>query len=147
MGERLPSARQPSVCCPKCGASVDGAKTASIDWNAERREFSVRLAFYCPPCGYSFASAVVKRLPVTIARESRCSCGSRLELSDHSFSLTEDGDVTFDGKYICPRCKKEKNSVVQWIRKGLMEIWDKTIRIKLGPTGIEYEKGHSQTES
>jgi len=135
---RLPD-RRVEVICPRCGASLIGTKHCFIDWDEKKRQFDIRLAFYCPPCHHRFAEDFVKSLPLVIARESNCSCGSQLRLAD--FTLRQaNNDIEFEGTYVCPNCELKKRTLLGKLKQGLQQFWSQTKRVEVGLSGVKYEK-------
>lgn len=138
--------RPERVRCPMCAARIEGTKRCFIDWDADRCEFRVILAFHCWPCHYRFGEQLLKRLPAVIAATSSCSCGSTLSLGDYAIRKTEDDEVEFEAVYTCPACALRRRSIVSRVKRALSTLWQDSTKIELGPNGIKYEKQGKTTQ-
>lgn len=139
--------------CPHCGASTFAAlsKVCDISWNDKKKEFIVKLKLaICTQCNRSdkvtYASnAVLISIPTAIAQESTCSCGAPMALGDHRI-IKESNDIIFEGQYACTVCNRKSNTLISKIAAGLINFWNKTKRIEIGPDGISYEKDTAEGE-
>lgn len=125
--------------CPLCGAPISSAKQYFIDWDQDKKEFLVQLAFFCPPCHHRFEENLVKHLPVIIANDSLCSCGAKLILKDYTFRRTTN-DIEFEGVYVCSNCTMKKRTILGNIKQGLEKLWGNTTKLEVGLAGVKYEK-------
>jgi len=131
-----------SSFCPKCGM-VMFSDHYSIDWNDNAKQFVVSAKFpFCRGCGAPGRNLTVSQLPLVIAQESRCSCGGVMALSSYSLKRVKD-DLEFEGRYVCPKCSGKKQSQFSGLKSGLLEIWRRTTKIEVGPSGVTYEKAAS----
>ena len=135
LGEHLPLGRCP---CPLCGAPMRGTTAYDVRWNSASKQFDVDLAFPLPD-GASTSPELVALLPALIAEDSRCSCGSSLEAGDHNVSLSGNRG-TFSGTFHCPRCRASGSGALAAIRRSISSVWRQIVRVKVGPTGVEFEK-------
>ncbi len=46
------------------------------------------------------------KIPLEVARDSTCECGSALKLGSYSV-ISENDDFTFQGEFYCSKCKEE----------------------------------------
>ncbi len=136
-----------TVTCPMCGAPIDDAKRYSVDWDENRREFKVLLAFHCWPCDSRFDEELIKRLPLLVATNSLCSCGATLNLSNHTVRRTKDDEVEFEALYVCQACASRKRSIVTRIKHTLHSLWRDSTKIEIGPGGIKYEKAGGASDA
>lgn len=131
--------------CPLCGATMFGTKAYEVHWNSKAKQFDVVLAFPLPafprslPEFQAVIPTFVALLPAFIAENSRCSCGSSLEVGDHNISLN-DLEGVFRGSFLCPRCRDSGGGALAEIRKSVTSVWRQIVRVKVGPTGVEFEK-------
>lgn len=110
-----------------------------IKWDSKEREFIVIFKGAGVP-DLTVDQALSTRVPLQIARASRCRCGGTLELGNYRI-ITTKNDFTFEGTYFCPTCKTDflaeqsgfRHFITKWIR-GL-----KKIEIKAGGVGLERE--------
>lgn len=133
-----PEARQ---ICPYCAAPAQGGKQCVIDWDDEKRAFRVQFAFTCGH--HYFDHETVKLIPVIIAANSHCSCGSTLNISNYTIRTVTGGEVEFEGLYVCPACTAKKRCLVSQLKHLISEFWKSTSKIEVGLTGIKYEKKSS----
>jgi hypothetical protein len=124
--------------CPMCAAPMHGTTAYDVRWNSEAKVFEVALAFPLPD-GASTSPELVALFPELIAQRSRCSCGSSLKAGDHDVSLS-DNHGTFRGSFHCQRCRDSGGGALAVIRKSIGSVWRQIVRIKVGPTGVEFEK-------
>ncbi len=124
--------------CPQCGAKLGDSKEYSIEWVDDKKEFIVKIAFHCPSCG-KFEDNSLSLLPLTIAQESSCSCGSTLSLSNHKIQRVGD-EIIFEGTYFCKSCGKSDHIEIKDLKHEVLKVWENTKSIEVGPTGMKYEK-------
>lgn len=127
------------VICPSCGASLLDPEVVSVTWSDAKKQFIVRASFVCSRCMAKLPGEDIRGLPLVIAETSRCSCGERLSLADHTIKQTR-GDIEFKGVYVCSSCHNNKS--VRWagVIESLRKFWKDTKRVKVGTDGFEYEK-------
>lgn len=128
--------------CPMCGAPVRGTTAYDVRWDSAAKQFDIVLAFPLPD-GASTSPELLALLPALIAERSRCSCGSTLTAGDHNVSLTGN-QGTFRGTFRCPRCGESGRGALAAIRKSIGSAWRQIVRIKIGPTGFEFEKSSNE---
>lgn len=124
--------------CARCAAPLRLAKETSIEWDDTKKQFEVRIAGSCAPCGWQ-EELVLKRMPLLIAESSSCSCGKTLILADHSFSLSSN-DLEFKAIYRCVSCETEKHSLVSRILQALKFGWQEITSVEVGLTGLKMSK-------
>ncbi len=134
--------------CPRCGdlGILREVNKCKISWSETEKTFTVSFAIsavcHSGPriCPQKWSQIVrMKDIPLAIAQESSCSCGSVLNLQDHV--LKKNGDlVEFEGEYVCEKCQQSRNSLIKKIGKKLASLWKDTKKIEVGPKGITYEK-------
>jgi hypothetical protein len=94
--------------------------------------------FFQSSDGYK-ESLILSKIPVTMAKNTTCTCGSNMKLTNHF--LNKKGNILeFSGEYICEKCEKSKNTFIQKIGRSLISFWAKTKKISIGTTGVTYEK-------
>ena len=62
-----------------------------------------------------------------------------MTLSDYTIKQVKD-DVEFSGVYVCAKCSRKQHSRVSELKRGLSEVWRKTTKVEVGPSGVTYEK-------
>lgn len=132
----LKSLTRKTYRCPMCYASMSGAQRYFIDWNEQKKEFQVKIAYYCSPCHYRFNEQLVKCLPLVIAERSSCSCGSQMSLSDYSIRKSGD-ELEFEAVYFCEACSTRKRSLISSLMRNVFGIWKKAKKVELGPSGLK----------
>jgi hypothetical protein len=117
---------------------MHGMTAYDVRWEASAKLFHVVLSFPLPEHP-STAQQLVSVLPAFIAERSRCSCGSSLVLGDHKVSI--DGmHGSFQGSFLCSRCRESAGGALATLRRGFASFWRQIVRVKVGPTGLEFEK-------
>ena len=137
--------------CPRCAAwgYVTHLDNCEISWDDSNHRFVVSLTIIArcrswPHCDEEWKRIVRARdIPLVVAKDSACSCGSILTLRDHTLKLT-DGLIEFHGEFVCDNCQRSKNTVLRRIGKGLASIWNKTKKIEVGLKGVTYERESSE---
>jgi hypothetical protein len=134
--------------CAMCAASglLYGWSDYEINWDEKKSRYVVRFVTcdgpVCKCCRYAHGhlqAEVVREIPVIIAKESACECGSKLRLGSHTLRSVN-GQVEFEGVYVCPVCEKRKNTLVKKVGEGLSSLWQGTKKIEISATGMSYEK-------
>jgi rRNA maturation protein Nop10 len=120
--------------CPVCGG-LGMTVASSVIWDDKMHSFTVQTV--CPACGRSGHAYI----PMNIARESKCVCGGRLTLREHSFKQIRDF-VEFVGTFVCEKCSPKKTTLQVFLDK-IGSLWGQTKSIKIGADGVEYEKASS----
>jgi hypothetical protein len=123
------------IPCPMCGAWMVLTDEMFIEWDEEKRHFLISLKGTCG-CDHYY---VVKELPLLIARQSSCKCGSSLSLSSHKMKKVDD-EFEFEAIYICPACADKKRSVINKLKASIEKFWRNTKAIEVSATGVKYEK-------
>ncbi len=79
------------------------------------------------------------RIPIEVAKDSKCCCGATLQLGDYSVH-SEKGDFVFSGEFYCPAC----NETYQAKKGGLMDTIKMFFRdlrkIEIKATGVSIER-------
>ncbi|WP_199314301.1 CHAT domain-containing protein [Planktothrix sp. FACHB-1365] len=127
--------------CPCCGVSINYTNYAHkyvINWDEDKREFRVELFLRCVYDGYELHH-LLKRLPLSIAQDSFCSCGSKLSLSNHTIRRSGD-EFEFEGIYICLVCRKEQRRIFNDLKRRIYNSWKNINSIEIRPTGVKYKQ-------
>lgn len=113
-----------------------------IKWNAAEKVFFVQFSGKQPRIDFKTGELLSKRVPLKIARSSRCECGGALELGDYTVSI-KNADFGFKAEYFCPTCKSKLTAERNGLKKFL-ETWFSSLKrvdIKLTGFGIERAVG------
>jgi hypothetical protein len=124
--------------CPMCAAPMRGTTAYDVRWDASEKRFQVALEFPLPDNPIA-AAQLVRDLPGLIAQDSRCSCGSSLAPGDHDVSV-QGPRASFRGTFRCPRCRDSGSNALSKVRTSIASIWRQIVRVKVGPTGLEFER-------
>lgn len=129
--------------CPICGAQIlmrgTIVDTCEIFWDPEKKAFTIYIEFKDQQCECGYHTKKYETIPLLIAKQSKCLCGSTMILGKHDIKYVN-GKLSFWGDYLCPKCGKQEATVSDKIMSILKAIWDKTEKIAIGPSGIEYQK-------
>lgn len=133
--------------CPVCAFTrFRGLRDLYISWDDQKKQFEVEVSMAYPriidPVSEEntlLYSEAVMQLPLIVADQSRCSCGSTLSLTNHSILRVND-DIQFEGTYVCKQCTVRKQTIIGNLLNGIARMWRDTTKVEVGPTGIKYEK-------
>ena len=130
--------KSPFAVCPYCFAHATGISAYDVSWDARTKAFSVVLKFPLPN-DVDASRQLMAVLPAYIAQQSRCSCGAPLELRDHTLSV-HDGRGSLRGTFSCGSCGSTRPGALLALKNSIASIWRQIVRVKVGPTGVEFEK-------
>ncbi len=124
--------------CPYCGAPIYNKTNYDITWDESKKQYSVSIVY---PFDLFVPSddQLLRSLPRLIADMSSCSCGKKLNLSNHKIKK-HDGNIIIEAIFICQRCNSGFRTI---LRKLISKFGRDTKKIQIGKDGISYEKNSS----
>ena len=125
--------------CPRCMLPLSGGvEVYMTSWDDSKKQYRVRLVLPAQIITEREAD-IIRAMPQEVADRSSCSCGSPLDLADHTVQV-QDGKLTFEGVYACLSCRAPK-SLASKLKRGASRLWRDTTKIHVGVDGVTYEKG------
>jgi hypothetical protein len=110
-----------------------------IRWDAAEKTFFVEFNGKAAEVAPNLNSILSKRVPLQIARTSRCECGSTLSLGDYTVTM-KDSDFKFHAEYFCPACKVHLIAEKRGLKK-ILETWFSSLkRLEIKASGVRIER-------
>ncbi len=134
--------------CPRCVLPLAHGVTFSMTaWDESTRRYAVKFVFPVQQISPREAD-IMTTMPQAVARNSACSCGSPLELANHTIQINE-GTLTFEAVYGCGKCNMKKQGVWRRIRMSITNFWSSTtkVQVQIAGTGLTYEKAPRESNT
>ena len=127
-----------------CAADIYHSATSWEDAVLEIKWDATDKAFYVSfngdgPTSVSTKNILSKKIPLEIARSSRCECGSTLELGDYRI-IAKMSDFFFEGEFYCPVCKSERLAKKGGLLKAVAEWINDLKKIEIKANGVGFER-------
>lgn len=108
-----------------------------IDWNSEKKYFTVQFKGI-GDFGLELEQSLSQKIPLQIAKTSRCDCGSVLHLGNYTV-LAKDNEFVFKGRYYCKSCKEALDAESSGIRSLIFRWLNKLKKIEVKLNGFSIE--------
>jgi hypothetical protein len=114
-----------------------------IKWDFTEKVFFVQFTGKAQLSDKRLNNLMSKRVPLEIAKSSRCECGSTLNLGDYKI-LMKESDFVFSAEYFCPTCRTSLTAERNGFKKILEKWFTSLKKIEIKATGFRLERSTNE---